>query len=120
MNIFAILLILLIAPRSVFACQNYNLFSGNSSTATALAVNPTDCSAGNFATTIDARGNLTCSTAVTSVNATASTGVREIVFAAKSGGCREMTISSTVYLRSRSGSSINAASTPIYGEALSR
>lgn len=71
MNIFAMLLILLIAPRSAFACQNYNLFSGNSSTATALAVNPTDCSAGNFATTIDARGNLTCSTAVTSVNATA-------------------------------------------------
>lgn len=52
--------------------------------------------------------------------APASTGVREIVFAANSGGCRETTISSTVYLRSRSGSSINAASTPIYGEALSR
>lgn len=34
--------------------------TGNSSTATALAANPTDCAAGNMATTIDANGNLTC------------------------------------------------------------
>lgn len=35
--------------------------SGNASTATALASNPTDCGANTFATTIDASGNLTCS-----------------------------------------------------------
>lgn len=35
--------------------------TGNSSTATALAANPTDCAAGTKATAIDASGNLTCS-----------------------------------------------------------
>jgi len=35
--------------------------SGNASTATALAANPTDCAAGEKATGIDAQGNLTCS-----------------------------------------------------------
>jgi hypothetical protein len=34
--------------------------TGNASTATALAANPSDCAADNFATTIDASGNLTC------------------------------------------------------------
>jgi len=34
--------------------------TGNASTATALAANPTDCSANQFATTIAASGNLTC------------------------------------------------------------
>lgn len=36
------------------------LTSGNVATATALASNPTDCSANNYATTIAASGNLTC------------------------------------------------------------
>lgn len=36
--------------------------SGNASTATALAANPTDCSANQFANAIAASGNLTCST----------------------------------------------------------
>jgi hypothetical protein len=35
--------------------------SGNASTATALASNPTDCGAGEFASAISASGNLTCS-----------------------------------------------------------
>lgn len=35
--------------------------TGNASTATALAANPTDCSAGTKAISIDAQGNLTCS-----------------------------------------------------------
>jgi hypothetical protein len=34
--------------------------TGNASTATALAANPTDCGANTFATTIAANGNLTC------------------------------------------------------------
>lgn len=34
--------------------------SGNAATATALASDPADCSAGQYATTIDAGGNLTC------------------------------------------------------------
>jgi hypothetical protein len=34
--------------------------TGNAATATALATNPTDCSSGQFATTIAANGNLTC------------------------------------------------------------
>lgn len=39
-----------------------NSFIGNASTATALASNPTDCGAGEFANAIDAQGNLTCAT----------------------------------------------------------
>jgi hypothetical protein len=35
--------------------------SGNASTATALAANPSDCAGGTYATTIDASGNLSCS-----------------------------------------------------------
>lgn len=35
--------------------------TGNASTATALAANPSDCAAGEFATAIAASGNLTCS-----------------------------------------------------------
>lgn len=35
--------------------------TGNASTATALAANPTDCAAGQYASSIDASGNLTCS-----------------------------------------------------------
>jgi hypothetical protein len=34
--------------------------TGNAATATALAVNPTDCGAGTYAVSIDASGNLTC------------------------------------------------------------
>jgi hypothetical protein len=47
--------------------------TGNASTATALASNPTDCSAGNFANAIDASGNLTCGvngSSLTTLNAT--------------------------------------------------
>lgn len=36
--------------------------TGNASTATALAANPTDCSAGQYANAIAASGNLTCAT----------------------------------------------------------
>lgn len=36
--------------------------TGNADTATALAANPTDCSAGTFANAIAANGNLTCAT----------------------------------------------------------
>jgi len=36
--------------------------TGNAATATALAGNPTDCGGGDFATGIDAGGNLTCGT----------------------------------------------------------
>jgi hypothetical protein len=47
--------------------------TGNATTATALASNPTDCSANQFATTIAANGNLTCA-AVTQVGALTATG----------------------------------------------
>ena len=45
--------------------------TGNATTATALASNPSDCTAGQFATTIDASGNLTCSTISLAATATA-------------------------------------------------
>ena len=40
--------------------------TGNASTATALAANPTDCGANTFATTIAANGNLTCAAVASS------------------------------------------------------
>lgn len=44
--------------------------TGNASTATALAANPSDCSSGQFATTIAANGNLTCSDLTSSATIT--------------------------------------------------
>jgi hypothetical protein len=46
-------------------------YTGNAATATALAANPTDCSANQFSNAIAANGNLTCAAAVTA-NAGAS------------------------------------------------
>jgi hypothetical protein len=47
--------------------------TGNASTATALASNPSDCSANQFATTIAANGNLTCAQpAFTNISGTAT------------------------------------------------
>ena len=42
------------------AIDKAGAFTGNAATATALAANPTDCSANNYATAIAASGNLTC------------------------------------------------------------
>lgn len=49
--------------------------TSNVATATALAANPTDCSANQFAHTIAASGNLTCSTVGSVTNLAVSTGV---------------------------------------------
>jgi hypothetical protein len=49
--------------------------SSNVATATALAANPTDCSVGQFATTIAASGNLTCAVVAAASNLIVSTGV---------------------------------------------
>lgn len=46
---------------SVTAPSFIGALTGNASTATALAANPTDCSANQYATAIAANGNLTCS-----------------------------------------------------------
>ena len=44
--------------------------SGNAATATVLAANPSDCSTGQFASAIDAGGNLTCSNLTTTAAVT--------------------------------------------------
>jgi hypothetical protein len=51
------------------------LTSSNVATATALAADPTDCAAGQFATTIAASGNLTCSAVDAATNLNVSTGI---------------------------------------------
>lgn len=53
-----------IAGAKTFSDGVVAAVTGNASTATALAANPTDCSAGQFATAIAASGNLTCSALV--------------------------------------------------------
>lgn len=45
---------------SITATTFVGALTGNASTATALASNPSDCSSNNFATTIAANGDLTC------------------------------------------------------------
>lgn len=52
----------LVLDGSVTAGSFIGALTGNASTATALAGNPTDCGADTFAHTIAASGNLTCST----------------------------------------------------------
>jgi len=47
--------------NNITASTFIGALTGNASTATALASNPTDCGAGTKATSIDASGNLTCS-----------------------------------------------------------
>lgn len=49
-----------IAGAKTFSSTITGDISGNAGTATALASNPTDCGANQYATTIDASGNLTC------------------------------------------------------------
>ena len=51
-----------IAGTKTFSSTIVGSISGNAATATALAANPTDCGANQYATAIDAGGNLTCST----------------------------------------------------------
>ncbi len=50
----------LVLDGSVTAGSFIGALTGNSSTAAALASNPSDCSANQFATAIDASGNLSC------------------------------------------------------------
>lgn len=45
---------------ATFGSTMTGTLTGNADTATALAANPSDCAANNFATTIAANGNLTC------------------------------------------------------------
>ena len=47
-------------PSIAVAGTDYVVPAGNVATATALAANPTDCTAGQYATTIAANGDLTC------------------------------------------------------------
>jgi hypothetical protein len=58
--------------------------SGNAATATALAANPTDCSANQFANAIAASGNLTCS-AVPNAATTASSANTTSAIVARDG-----------------------------------
>lgn len=83
----------------------------NVSTATSLAANPTDCGVGEYASAIDASGNLTCSTpagtGVTSISISSANG-----FAGSSSGgtTPALTISTTVTgLLKGNGTAISAA-----------
>jgi hypothetical protein len=58
---------------SVAATTFTGALTGNASTATALAANPTDCGAGQFANAIAASGNLTCA-AVTLADVSGAVG----------------------------------------------
>lgn len=51
-----------VGAHSITADAFIGAISGNADTATALASDPSDCGANSYATSIDASGNLTCST----------------------------------------------------------
>lgn len=70
--------------------------TGNASTSTALAANPSDCAGGTFATTIAANGNLTCAAIVltTDVSGTlpiANGGTGQVTAAAAFGALSPLT-----------------------------
>lgn len=71
--------------------------SGNASTATALAANPSDCASDTYATTIAASGNLTCASITNaSTTATASAGNSTIVLRDGSGNFAAGTITAAL------------------------
>lgn len=63
------------------------LTTSNVATATALAADPTDCSAGQFATTIAASGNLTCAVPLAVGNCTLDGGATATCTATVPSGC---------------------------------
>lgn len=63
------------------------LTTSNVATATALAANPTDCAAGQFATTIAASGNLTCAVPLAVGNCTLDGGATATCTATVPSGC---------------------------------
>jgi len=71
--------------------------SGNASTATALASNPSDCAGDTYATTIAASGNLTCASITNaSTTATASNTISTIVLRDGSGNFAAGTITANL------------------------
>ena len=76
--------------------------TGNASTATALAANPTDCSAGQYASAIAANGNLTCS----AVGGTQLTGVVPV---ANGGTNSSITLNNNRVMQSSGGAVVEAA-----------
>lgn len=83
---------------TVIATTFSGALSGNSTTATALAANPTDCSSNQYANAIDAHGNLTCAQVTTSQlsgNISVANGGTGIV-SGTSGGILGFTASGTI------------------------
>jgi hypothetical protein len=66
--------------------------TGNATTATALAANPTDCGAGEFANAIAANGNLTCATPATSAGTVTVVGAGNLTSMALVTGGGSQTI----------------------------
>ena len=66
---------------SVTSTSFVGALTGNASTATALAANPADCSANQYATTIAANGDLTCAQPAASNLSNGTTGTGSIVLA---------------------------------------
>ncbi len=86
-------------------------FLGNSTTATALAANPTDCGSDTYATTIGANGNLTCASITNaSTTGTASNTPSTLVLRDGSGNFSAGTISAA--LTGNSSTSTALASNP--------
>ena len=69
--------------------------SGNSSTATDLAANPTDCASNTFATTIAASGDLTCTSVGTAALSGLLTGTGTLDFDLTSNASQDLTVTVT-------------------------
>lgn len=78
------------ANGSSFSCVS------NVSTATALAANPTDCSANQYATTIAANGNLTCAQVTTAQLSGTVTNAQLASSYSGTGGCSSHNWASTL------------------------
>lgn len=84
--------------------------SGNASTATALAANPTDCTSNQYATTIAANGNLTCAT----VNYNQLGGVLPNPSSSTLGGVESLAAVSHNFLTSITTSGVPVAAQPAF------
>lgn len=106
-------LFLAIAPLALAAKPSLNVdITGNAATATlgatatALASNPSDCSSNNYATAIDASGNLTC--------ATITAGALPNPSSSTLGGVQSAAAQSNKWINSISTSGVPALSQPAF------
>ena len=104
-----------IISSTVTATTFSGALSGNASTASALAANPADCSANQFATTIAANGNLSCAQpAFTDISGLVAAAQLPNPSATTLGGTESKSCSASQWLNVISTSGVPSCSQPAF------